>query len=259
MTRITLISASHAPDILAANLARSPDVLSGALPLSVIQGAASASLAYNGALAQTEAEIAIFAHHDVYLPKGWLDLFQARLMALPPDWAVFGTFGIGRDGAHLGPVWSSSLGQIVGRVPLVPTPVQSLDELLIVLRTSAQLRFDAALPGWHLYGTDIVQTALAAGQGAYAGALPCIHNDQSHLALGADFDTAYRFMQRKWARALPIRTPITKISASGLHRLRDRWRARRAAPILKAMATGTDHDPARLAALCGWSDLSAST
>ncbi len=258
MTRFALIAASHQPAILADNLARSPDVTSGALPLQVIRDAPSAAIAYNRGLAQTGAEIVIFAHHDVFLPKGWLALLEARLAALPPDWAVMGAFGIGRDGAHLGPVWSSSLGQIVGRVPLAPAPVQSLDELLIVLDTRAGLRFDAALPGWHMYGTDIVQTALAAGRGAYAGALPCIHNDQSHTALGADFDAAYRFIRAKWASCLPIRTPITKISRSGLHLLRDRWHRRRAAPVLEAMAVGIHHDPAHLAALCGWADLGPS-
>jgi hypothetical protein len=101
-----------------------------------------------------------------------------------------------------------------------------------------------------------VQTARAAGQGAYAGALPCIHNDRYHGALGADFDEAYRFMQRKWAGALPLRTPITKISRSGLHLMRDRWRNRHSAPIREGMAIGTDHAVEALAARCGWSHLS---
>ena len=122
-------------------------------------------------------------------------------------------------------------------------------------RRASGLRFDEALPGWHMYGTDIVQTARAAGQGAYAGALPCIHNDRYHGALGADFDEAYRFMQRKWAGALPLRTPITKISRSGLHLMRDHWRNRRSAGVREGMALGTDHPVEDLAARCGWSHL----
>ena len=39
--------------------------------------------------------------------------------------------------------------------------MQSFDELLIVLRRDSGLRFDEGLPGWHMYGTDIVQTARA--------------------------------------------------------------------------------------------------
>lgn len=254
MTRFDLACASHSPAILGANLGRSP--LLTAQSLHIESNAPSAAIAYNRALDATTAPVIVFAHHDVYLPHGWDRLLAARLAELPPDWAVFGTFGIGLDGAHIGPVWSSSLGMIVGRVPMAPVPVQAFDELLIVLNRSSGLRFDEALPGWHMYGTDIVQTALAAGFGAYAGALPCIHNDRFHGALGPDFDEAYRFMRRKWAANLPIRTPITKVSRSGLHLMRDRWRNRSSADFRKGMAVGTDYPVEALAARCGWSTLS---
>lgn len=253
MSPFVIACASHSEAILSANLGRSP--LLSQVPLHVERDAPSAAVAYNRALQATSAPVVVFAHHDVYLPQGWEDLLTARLAELPADWAVFGTFGIGLDGAHVGPVWSSSLGMIVGRVPMAPVPVQSFDELLIVLRRDAGLRFDEALPGWHMYGTDIVQTARAAGRGAYAGALPCIHNDRYHGALGPDFDEAYRFMQRKWAARLPLRTPITKISRSGLHLMRDHWRNRRTAEARQDMSIGTDHPVELLAARCGWSTL----
>lgn len=254
MTDILIACASHSEGIRKANIERSP-LLAQGIPLHVEQDAPSASIAYNRALDATTAEIVVFAHHDVYLPQGWQTVLRARIAELPDDWAVFGTFGIGLDGAPVGPVWSSSLGMIVGRVPMAPVRIQSLDELLIVVRRSADVRFDAALPGWHMYGTDIVQTAVAAGRGAYAGALPCIHNDRYHDALGRDFDEAYHFMQRKWAGVLPLRTPITKISRSGLHLMRDHWRNRRSGGYRVNMAVGTDHDVEMLAARCGWSRL----
>lgn len=253
MSRFVIACASHSDAILGANLGRSP--LLETVPLHVERNAPSAAIAYNRALDATTADVVVFAHHDVYFPPGWDALLAARLAELPPDWAVFGSFGIGLDAAHIGPVWSSSLGMIVGRVPMAPVPVQSFDELVIVLRRDSGLRFDEALPGWHMYGTDIVQIARAAGRGAYAGALPCIHNDRYHDALGADFDAAYRFMQRKWAAALPIRTPITKISRSGLHLMRDRWKNRKSTAFRKGMAVGTDHAVEALAARCGWSCL----
>lgn len=253
MTQFDLACASHSPAILSANLGRSP--LLATRSLHIESNAPSAAIAYNRALEATTAPVMVFAHHDVYLPPGWDGVLAARLAELPPDWAVFGSFGIGLDGAHIGPVWSSSLGMIVGRVPMAPAPVQAFDELLIVLNRASNLRFDESLPGWHMYGTDIAQTARAAGSGAYAGALPCIHNDRYHDALGTDFDEAYRFIQRKWADRLPIRTPITKISRSGLHLMRDRWRNRRSADFREGMAVGTDHPVEALAARCGWSRL----
>ena len=250
---IAIACASHSEAILSANLARSP--LLSHVQLHVERNAPTATIAYYRALGATTAPIVVFAHHDVYLPNGWDKLLALRLAELPTDWAVFGGFGIGLDGAHIGPVWSSSLGMIVGRAPMHAVPVQSYDEMLIVLRRDAGLVFDETLPGWHMYGTDIAQIARAAGRGAYAGALPCIHNDSYHGALGPDFAAAYRFMQRKWPQSLPIRTPITKISKSGLHLLRDRWQNRRSAEVREGMAVGTDHPVENLAARCGWSNL----
>ena len=252
---MTLACASHSEDILSANLLRSPEVTSGVLACHVERDAPSASHAYSRALAATTADLVIFAHHDVYLPQGWTALLTRRLAELPDDWALFGAFGVGLDAAHIGPVWSSSLGQIVGRVPLAPVPVQSFDEMLIVMRRDAGLRWDTALPGWHFYGTDIVATARAAGRGSYAGALPTIHNDRYHDALGPDFTESYRFMQHKWAAALPMRSPITKVSRSGLHLLRDRWQARSSAGFRAGMATGTDTAVEVLAERCGWANL----
>lgn len=259
MSSYTIACASHSDEILQANLARSPCLAS--IPLHVERGAPSAAIAYNRALDATDADVVIFAHHDVFLPQGWDKLLETRLAevaAADPNWALFGPFGVGLDAAHIGPVWSSSLGQIVGRVPPQPVPVQSYDELLIILRRASCLRFDEDLPGWHFYGTDIVTQARARGLTSFAGALPCIHNDRYHEALGADFTESYRFMQRRWRDALPLRSPITKISRSGLHLIRDRWKARGSADFRADMAVGTETPVETLAARCGWSDLSAS-
>lgn len=256
---VQFVTASHSDAILQANLARSPCL--GSLPLHVERGAPSAATAYNRGLDATAAPVVVFLHHDVFLPKGWEVLLQSRLAQLAaqdPDWALFGPFGVGLDAAHVGPVWSSSLGQIVGRVPLAPVAVQSFDELMIILRRDSGLRFDEGLPGWHFYGTDIVAAARARGLRAWAGGLPVIHNDRFHETLEQDFTDSYRAMQAKWRATLPLRSPITKISRSGLHLMRDRWRARKSTGYRAGMAVGTETPVETLAARCGWSDLAAS-
>jgi hypothetical protein len=256
MSPFHIICASHSDAILDANLGRSPCLAS--IPLHVERGAPSASIAYNRGLDATTAPILIFAHHDVYLPPGWDRVLAERLKELDatdPQWALFGTFGVGTDHSHIGPVWSSSLGQIVGRVPLKPAPVQSFDELLIILRRDSGIRWDDQLPNWHMYGTDIVATARAKGRTAYAGALPCIHNDRYHDALGEDYKACYRYMQRKWASQLPLRTPIAKISRSGLHLWRDLRAARKSASFRAGMAVATDTPVETLADRCGWASL----
>lgn len=259
--RLVVAAASHDPAILAANLARSPAIAGGRLALHVERGAPSAAVAYNRALAATTAEIVVFAHHDVFLPEGWERLLAARLAALTaadPGWAVAGAFGIGTDGAGYGPVWSTSLSQIVGRVTLAPVAVQSLDECLIVLRRAAGLRFDEGLPNFHLYGTDIVQQARARGLGAWALPLPLVHNDGYKDSLGPDFAAPFHYLRRKWRAALPIRTPVITIAWHGLHLMRANRRAARNRALRRAMAAPTATDPARWAALCGWADLGAA-
>lgn len=254
-----LAAACNSETVLADNLARSPLLADHRLHLE--WNAPSAAIAYNRALDATTADIVVLAHQDVYFPQGWDRLLAARIAeiaAMDPDWALIGAFGVGLDSAHYGPVWSSSLGQIIGRVPLVPVAVQSYDEMVIVLRRASGLRFDSDLPGWHMYGTDIVTQARARGLGAWAASLPCLHNDRFHAALGPDYRDCYRAMQRKWATRLPLRTPITKISHSGLHLRRDLWMARRSLKLRAEMSVGTATPVEELARRCGWLDLGAN-
>ena len=254
-----VVCASHSDEILNTNLARSPMLAS--VPLHIEHGATSAAQAYNRALDATTAPVVIFAHHDVYFPQGWDRLLATRLAevdALDPDWALFGPFGVGLDTSHIGPVWSSSIGLIVGRVPITPIPVQSYDEMVIILRRASNLRFDPALPGWHLYGTDIATQARTKGLGTYAGALPCIHNDRYHDHLRDDFVECYQAMRTKWRDHLPLRSPIIKISRSGLHLYENRWRDCLSERFRAKMSVGIAHPPEVLAARCGWSDLTAS-
>jgi len=249
--------ASNSDAILSANLAASPCLSGGAL-LHVERDAPSAATAYNRAIAATDSDVIVFAHHDVYLPRGWEALLADRLADLTrrhPDWGVAGAFGVAADHRQFGPVWTSSLGQIIGRVPLQPEPVISFDEMLIVLRRASGLRFDDSQPGWHMYGTDIVCRARAAGKGAYAIGLPCIHNDRFHGALGPDFTESYRWMQANWPQFLPIQTPVTKISRSGLHLMRERWNMRKSLALRAGDAVDTGAPAAELAARCGWADL----
>lgn len=253
---IRLICASNNAAILQANLERSPCLAD--VSLTVVENAPSAANAYNQGLDQTREEIVVFLHHDVYLPQGWDALLRARVdevAALDPDWALIGAYGVDDTGRGYGPVWSSSLGQIVGYVALTPRDVQSFDELLIVMRRSAGLRFDEGLPGWHLYGTDIVTEARAKGLRAYAAALPLVHNDGYKDQLDQGFGDAYAYLRRKWAARLPLRSPIIKISRTG-HQL---WRARvhnlRARDVRQSMAVDTALDPEAIAAACGWADV----
>lgn len=250
-----IVTATNDPESLTRNLLASDMVARGAVPVHAERGAPSASIAYNRGLAATTADIVIFAHQDVYFPPVFLAALHDaidRVAALDPDWALIAPFGMSRDGRHLGHVWSTSLGCCVGAPTPQPAPVVSFDELAIVLRRDSGVTFDDALPCYHLYGTDVVQTALHAGKGAYVVDLPVVHNDGFHEGLGDDFAQGYHYVRRKWRRALPLRTPVLWVRWHGLdlawYRLRA-WRSRRKRAAVAVDNTG---DPRDFARRCGW-------
>ena len=256
--RLATAAAVNDLAVLARCLAASPDIRAGTLPLATFEGYRTAGLAYNAAIAHlVTAEWIIFAHQDVYLPAGFGRYLTRQLMVLTaydPDWAVAGVVGTKADGTIVGHSWSSGLGRVIGTPDGLPQRVESLDEMLLVVRTRAGLRFDPALPSFHLYGTDIVQAARAAGWSAYAIDAPAIHHSRPVADLGGGYRAAYRYMQGKWRDLLPIPTTILPVTHSlfpllwkdARIRLRHRGRRRIPAPI---------ENPARIARAIGFEPL----
>lgn len=256
--KLVVVAACNNEGILNGNLKRSPMITNGSAGLHVEWDAPSAAVAYNRGLVATSADILIFAHQDVFLPLGWETVLFARIAELEkkdPAWALLGSYGVALDGTHFGPVWSSSIGHILGRVATKPTEVQSFDEHLIVMRRQSGLKFDEGLPGFHLYGTDIVQIARQSGLNSYVASLPLIHNDGFKEQLGGDYLEGYRYMQRKWRPELPLVTPVAVVSWHGLHLARSRWKNTGSRDVRRERATPVDTDPTVYASLCGWSDL----
>jgi len=245
-----VIAAVNDDEILNHCLALSPDIASGALPLTIIRNAKSMSDAYNRGLAQTDRPICLFAHQDVYLPKGWLARAVEVLGQLEqdhPDWMVAGPFGVGRNGeGGVGRIWDVAMGLELGGAAFAPTPVQSLDELLLVVKRQPWFTFDPALPDFHLYGTDLVQTAWAAGNSAFAVELPVVHNNRPYSSLGAGYVASYRYARRKWRRRLPIFTTICAITYNPLALWRAQWR-RRKAQVQRGRLLAVSGEAARLA------------
>ena len=218
------IAAVNNEAVLAGNLAASPALARCPDRLLVLRDQPNAGIAYNRGLDQTRAEICVFAHQDVYLPEGWEDRLATGIQqaeAEDPDWAVLGVYGVRPCGNHAGRVWDTGLNREFHPPSATPVPVASLDELLIVLRRSSQLRFDESMPSFHLFGTDIVQQALEAGHGAYAIEAPVVHNSIVVVSLSGAFARSFHYVRRKWRHRLPIKTTVTKITPLGM---KFRWR-----------------------------------
>jgi hypothetical protein len=253
------IAAVNDTTVLEANLAASPVFVSDPARLDVLREQTSASTAYNAGLDRSRARICVFAHQDVYLPRGWEKLLAkrvAQLDRLDPDWAVAGLSGIDRDGTFVGRVWSTGLGREFGMPFNEPIPVQSLDELLIVLNRDSGLRFDPDLPSFHLYATDIVQTALSSGKGAYVLDAPVVHNSIPTPGLRGGYMQAYDYMRRKWRARLPIITLVTRITRSGWHlrirHMRMFWFSTKQRKRMRLAARSLRPDPRSIARTLGY-------
>lgn len=224
---LDVVAAVNDEEVLGRNLLKSPLLRSCEVTLHMRRSYPSAAQAYNAALRRCQSDVVVFVHQDVYLPAHWerkLAQHIASLDASDPDWAVLGVYGVMPGDRQIGCVWSSGLDSLFGQPFADPVRVDSIDELLIVLRRSSGLSFDEDLPGYHLYGTDLVQSALARNQGAYVICAPVVHNSRPSLYLGSDFFRAYRHVARKWRHRLPIRSCVGPVMGAGLSYLKLRAR-----------------------------------
>lgn len=132
---------------------------------------------------KAENELLVFLHADVFLPEGWYDNFMHKLAHIEdvdPNWAVLGTAGVPLH-------WTPKAG--VAKIASSITDcfqsfstgtdamnMQSFDEHLLILRKQwIYIAFDPQLPGFDLYGTDIVLSARQRGKNAYLLNIPLLH------------------------------------------------------------------------------------
>jgi len=233
LNELQIVAAVNDEDVLARNLMASAIIRDGLVDLKCYRGAASASQAYNQGLDETTARIVVFAHQDVFLPDDWAERLAhaiARIEAVDPDWAVIGAFGVDLAGRPVGHAWSTGLGRRLGGRFDQPIETTCIDEFVVVLNRTSGLRFDPALPGFHLYGTDIVLAAGVAGCKSYVADIPAIHNSKPVHGYAGGYSDVWRFMRDKWRARLPVPTLTVPLTRTELPLLRARfrlWKSRR--------------------------------
>jgi hypothetical protein len=261
----TVISATNNEDILKSCLLNSPDI-GEASDVILQRGYTSAAAAYNSAIDKAPSDLLVFVHQDVYLPRGWSDSLRRALELLSevdPDWGIAGVYGVNKswdDGAgFLYCAECGSLGNYFNGV----REVRSLDEVLLIMRKSSNLRFDEQLPGFHMYGTDICLEARRRGMKSYAISAFCIHNTNGYRMLPLQFWRCYLYMRKKWRSQLPVATPCTEITFWCWPMIR--WNITRAANIALGRYRETTRfaDPSRfyldLTSSDGWLALCAES
>jgi len=188
----------------------------------------SAAIAYNRAIDRSSNDLIAFVHSDMIFPETWIsDLAGALkwLEANDPNWGVLGCYGANPDDSYPGFVYSNGRG-LLGRRFQTPTPVQTLDEIVLIVRKSSGLRFNEDLTGFHLYGADICMTAAARQMKCYAIPAFCIHNTHCSLIVPRDFYRCYREFKKIWSKFLPIQTTCIRVTPFDYYMYRRRlWEA----------------------------------
>lgn len=217
---ITFVVCVNKRDILDRNFLASPGLLAPhPHPHQIIlqEGFTSATAAYNDAIDKSVNDLIVFCHQDMFFPAPWISQLASILDSLQsrdPNWGVLGCCGITSDGRLRGYVYSLGVGIIGG--PGEPAEIQTLDEIVLILRKSSGLRFDGKLPHFHLYGTDICLRAATRRMKSYAISALCVHNTFQDFDLPKEFFECCQYVKRKWKQFLPIRTTCIRITASNI-------------------------------------------
>jgi hypothetical protein len=210
----TVISVTNNEDVLKSCLLNSPD-LAEASEVILQKGYRSAAVAYNSAIDKAKTDLLVFVHQDVYLPRGWAASLRRALDLLSekdPNWGIAGIYGVNKswdDGT--GFLYCADYGRL-GHSFEDPHEVRSLDEVVLIMRKSSNLRFDERLPGFHMYGIDICLEARQRGMKSYAISAFCVHNTNGYWMMPLQFWRCYLYMRKKWRSQLPVPTPCTEIT-----------------------------------------------
>jgi hypothetical protein len=214
---VTFVIAVNNREIYEANFLASPCLRGPHNHQILVQESfASAAKAYNEAIDRSVNDLIIFAHQDIMLPESWLSHLEHtldRLQKIDPRWGVLGCWGATVKPEAHGHIYY--LG-VLGKPFEDPAPVQTLDEIVLILRKASGLRFDENLPHFHMYGADICMTAAQRGMKSYAISAFCIHNSQQNLVLPQEFYECCKYFKKKWKECLPVQTTCIKITRSNL-------------------------------------------
>jgi hypothetical protein len=214
---ITIVTAVNNREVLDSNLLVSPCLNADhARHIMVQEGFGSAALAYNNAIDRSQTDLMVFLHQDMILPIDWLVNFRDAVRyveEMDPQWGVLGIYGMPVDGHGRGHLYSNGRGML-GVPFVVPQLVQTLDEIVLVLRKSSNLRFDDKLPHFHFYGTDICMAAAKQGRNSYVIPAFCVHNTQMNVSLPEEFYSCYKHIKKTWRQYLPIQTTCVRVTAS---------------------------------------------
>ena len=214
--------------IARANLLASPGLTGPGSPHEVIliHDCPSAAAGLTMGWMRAKHPWVICVHQDVVLSAGWDRSLAQQLREAERRFGPIGVAGVYGIGEVIVPMdltqplaaerigWVVDRGRVLRDGPDLPARVATLDELILIVRRDALLRFDPAL-GFHLYGADLCLQAREAGLAVVALELLCQHNSRTVGLPDAFFQSAQVFA-RKWSHRLPVATPCVIIDKGGV-------------------------------------------
>jgi hypothetical protein len=210
-----VVPVTHRGDILEDNLLSSPCFREPHnYQLLIQESFASAATAFNDAIDRSVNDLIVFVHQDIYLPRSWLSQLDRAIELLEkadPKWGVLGCWGASPEDGCRGHIYSNGLG-VLGAPFENPIPVQTLDEIVLILRKSSGLRFDEHLPNFHLHGADICLAAAEQRMKSYVISAFCVHNNNQYLILPGEFYQSYGHLKQTWDAKVPIQTTCIRIT-----------------------------------------------
>ncbi len=213
MDNLTIITTTHNEETIKANLGKSKFCEENDVLFTSDYGNVSKS--YNSGFTLKDSNYLVFVHEDVFFPDGFEEQLEEALFYLEghewvkgTEWGVLGVAGVRLDSAGKRTYHGNILdrGNEWGKKIIKPEPVQTLDELLLIVNPHHGLIFDEQFD-LDFYGADICMQAHAKGLGVYV--IPGYVHHNSSRPFGHRGDSFWlnksRF-ENKWKHKLPIAT-----------------------------------------------------
>jgi SAM-dependent methyltransferase len=147
----------------------------------------------------------VFCHQDFILHEN-----LGNLLAGKDANAVYGAIGCRLEKQFFGQIKQTD-GSLIGlKLGETPTPVQTLDEMCLIIHSSAFAKlegFDSRF-NFHFYGADLCMKALSSGLGVYSLRIDCKHSSRTvHGDVrSSEYLESKHWFKTKWQKWLPIRT-----------------------------------------------------
>jgi GT2 family glycosyltransferase len=150
------------------------------------RGFSSAAQALNSGGSQGKGKYIMFVHQDVNLDSpSWLADAEALLDTIP-NLGIAGVVGSVEKGSSVAERMRNVIAhgddiEQIGNVVSSPEPVQTLDELLLIIPREIFQKYlfdEDTCNNWHLYGTDYCLNMLTVGKSVYVIPLYVFHKSK---------------------------------------------------------------------------------